>query len=248
MCWGFSSITSFLKKNKKQKQTQNDKLCSQNIFSVPRVSPYFSFLSFSSVLRPTPQPLCFESSRSLYFQRLNYAGTLWWKLQMFFHHFSLSAGTAWPLPAVHSFLPLLSMPLSQSHHPLPLIHLLPTCRLLFLALPICRSYCVAISDCDEIMGKWTCLCNPLTMSWEWETEKKKRERISESIVLYNCLFLVITANISERSAAGDERFPFEWSSNNTHCKHVNVTAETRRRIWQKQTLEQRRVEINYFIS
>lgn len=134
----------------------------------------------------------------------------------------------------HSLLSIPSSPPSLSPtlflHPLPLIHLLPTCRVLFLALPICRSYCAAISDCDEIMGKWTCLYNPLTMSWEQETKKKNMsvtERISESIVLYNCLFLVITANISERSSAGDERFPFEWSSNSTRRKHVNITGETR---------------------
>lgn len=224
--------------NTKSFKEKNNKLCSQNMVSVLRVSLYLCFFSFSSVLRPTPQPLCSESSWSLYFQRLNYAGTPWWKLQMFFHHFSLSAGTAWPLPAVHSSPLHPSLPHSLSLHPLPLIHLLPPCRVLFLALPICRSYCVAISDCDEIMGKWTCLCNPLTMSWEREMKNKYlsvTERISESIVLYNCLFLVITANTSERSSAGDERFPFEWSSNNTHCKHVNITGETRFCIRWKQT-------------
>lgn len=58
-----------------------------------------------------------------------------------------------------------------SLNPLPLIHLLPTCRALILALHICRSYCAAINDCNAIMGKWSCLCNPLTMSWEWEGKK-----------------------------------------------------------------------------
>lgn len=136
------------------------------------VLPYLSFLSFPFLLvcsSSNPQPLCFESFRSQYFQRLNYAGTPWWKLQMFFHHFSLSAGTAWPLPAVHSFLPHLHPPISLN--PLPLIHLLPTCRALILALHICRSYCAAINDCNAIMGKWSCLCNPLTMSWEREGKK-----------------------------------------------------------------------------
>lgn len=157
------------------------------MFSKYVLSPLCLSLSFFPFLlvcsSSNPQPLCFESSRSQYFQRLNYAGTPWWKLQMFFHHFSLSAGTAWPLPAVHSFLPI-SIPLSPcsfSLNPLPLIHLLPTCRVLFLALHICRSYCAAISDCDAIMGKWTCLCNSLTMScerekkntWLWQREFQK---------------------------------------------------------------------------
>lgn len=40
---------------------KNNTLHSQNTFSVLCVSRYLSFPSFSSVLHPTPQPLCFES-------------------------------------------------------------------------------------------------------------------------------------------------------------------------------------------